>query len=217
MKKILTLIIGMAAGTVLVHAQGFMSFTAGASAITTNTATFNINGGESGGVGGVTYKTAGGYDYALLVSTTAITDGPTDPNWVIPEVQSSSAPVTAVNNTLTAGGETGPSAGQFQSNLPVGFYYAEVVGWSSNEGSSWTTVETELVNNSWTAPGYFGFVYSGTASLGTAASSPGDAVFPTAIPNGSLVLYAVPTPEPTTLALAGLGGLSMLFLRRRKS
>jgi len=29
-------------------------------------------------------------------------------------------------------------------------------------------------------------------------------------------LYLQPVPEPTTLALAGLGGLSMLFLRRRK-
>jgi len=30
-------------------------------------------------------------------------------------------------------------------------------------------------------------------------------------------LQVTPTPEPTTLALAGLGGLSMLFLRRRKA
>lgn len=33
-------------------------------------------------------------------------------------------------------------------------------------------------------------------------------------PNQNILL--TPVPEPTTLALAGLGGLSMLFLRRRK-
>jgi hypothetical protein len=31
----------------------------------------------------------------------------------------------------------------------------------------------------------------------------------------SFDLYAVQVPEPTTLSLAGLGGLSLLFLRRR--
>lgn len=44
-------------------------------------------------------------------------------------------------------------------------------------------------------------------------------------PNGQLALSAIgenqfgvaPVPEPATLALAGLGGLSMLFLRRRKA
>jgi hypothetical protein len=29
-------------------------------------------------------------------------------------------------------------------------------------------------------------------------------------------LYLVPVPEPTTLALAGLGGLSLLLFRRQR-
>jgi hypothetical protein len=36
-------------------------------------------------------------------------------------------------------------------------------------------------------------------------------------PNNLLLAVPGPVPEPTTIALAGLGGLSMLFLRRRKA
>jgi hypothetical protein len=53
----------------------------------------------------------------------------------------------------------------------------------------------------------------GTSSTGLAGSG--------GIPTvGGLTLNAIVpavTPEPTTLALAGLGGISMLFLRRRKA
>jgi len=33
-------------------------------------------------------------------------------------------------------------------------------------------------------------------------------------PNGEIVITAVPVPEPTTLALAGLSGLSLMLFRR---
>jgi hypothetical protein len=59
----------------------------------------------------------------------------------------------------------------------------------------------------------------GTATSGTTpGSTPYDMNngYPTSDQNILLVSPA-PTPEPTTLALSGLGGLSMLFLRRRKA
>jgi len=37
---------------------------------------------------------------------------------------------------------------------------------------------------------------------------------PDGSPNGEIIITAV--PEPTTLALVGLGGLSLLLFRRRK-
>jgi hypothetical protein len=35
-------------------------------------------------------------------------------------------------------------------------------------------------------------------------------------PNGEIIITAVPVPEPTTLALTGLSGLSLLLFRRQR-
>lgn len=51
-----------------------------------------------------------------------------------------------------------------------------------------------------------------TTTVGTTVGDP-NATTPETVTGFGVV----PTPEPTTLALAGLGGLSMLFLRRRKA
>jgi len=52
--------------------------------------------------------------------------------------------------------------------------------------------------------------------VGTSSSDANDAADEAAL--GGINAFGVaPVPEPTTLALAGLGGLSMLFLRRRKA
>ena len=51
----------------------------------------------------------------------------------------------------------------------------------------------------------------GATVFGTAASAQGLPIFSLLTP-----LYLVPVPEPTTLALAGLGGLSLLLFRRQR-
>lgn len=62
-----------------------------------------------------------------------------------------------------------------------------------------------------------GLVLNGEAGYLPGAPSPGQPTQMSSIwPSTQNVLLA-PVPEPTTLALAGLGGLSMLFLRRRKA
>jgi len=99
-----------------------------------------------------------------------------------------------------------------------------LVGWSANLGSSWSAVDTLLGSASTFAPNsYLGFSSSGYITTLATSVSPGSVVFATAAtaqgtPIDSLLtqLYSLPVPEPTTMALAGLGGLAMLLIRRRK-
>jgi hypothetical protein len=78
-----------------------------------------------------------------------------------------------------------------------------VIAWNASAGSSYTSA-TAL---GWSNPF--------TEEFGT---SPGDLdVGPLESSDAMNQFGVAPVPEPTTLALAGLGGLSMLFLRRRKA
>jgi len=103
------------------------------------------------------------------------------------------------NFAISEGDFTGTSAGTYQvgssstltSGTTVDVYYAVVALYSGKEGV---------------------LVLSPTVTGG--GSNP-PANMNSAWPNQNLLL--APVPEPTTLALAGLGGLSMLFLRRRKA
>ena len=91
-----------------------------------------------------------------------------------------------------------------------------IVGWTANIGSTWAVAEANL------ASGLFGqsavsFEAAGAASPGTPSvlwdGALGAQPYGTPIATG---LNMVPIPEPTTLALAGLGSLSLLLFRRRK-
>jgi len=112
--------------------------------------------------------------------------------------------------------------------------YYLVVGWSANEGTTWGAVSNELATGTWNvlgAGGWFGtttvaFNYAGGGS--NASPPPAVSVWAPASTTGlagsggltGLELdptHVTPTPEPTTLAVAGLGGLSLLLFRRRKS
>jgi hypothetical protein len=219
MKKIFT-IISLVAVTTLLHAQGYIDFTGSAAAISTNTGLFLINGSEVTGTSGRTATTAaapGAYDYALLYSATAITGNaaPTNTEWNLMAPQAGGTLIG--NNGVGVGTMTGNGgSGGVQVNVS-GTYFVELVGWSASLGSSWGTVLNELDSSTWTAPGYFG--YTDTPGSLTTGSTPGGAGDPTVFTgmfsNGSLTLYAVPVPEPATIALASLGGLSLLAFRRR--
>ena len=99
-----------------------------------------------------------------------------------------------------------------------------MVGWSANLGSTWSAAEAEIMNQEvWFAWGaYLGF--SATGYIAPVSYSPGAMLFgpPTAQgvpiynpPSNPMELYPI-FPEPSTLALAGLGGLVLLLFRRRK-
>jgi hypothetical protein len=96
--------------------------------------------------------------------------------------------------------------------------YYVVLGWTANEGS-WATVQNVLEGNaSWlttgTAGGLFGYSMVGYAVGGT-SPAPATILFGTATGLINAGWDLNPVPEPSVLALAGLGGLSLLLMRRR--
>jgi len=214
---------GLVAAATLAHAQGFI-ITQGASAgITTNTGTWGNTTVPNQGSGYTTIvsgKTpiSGGYDYALLFSTTSISDGPTDAGWT-QVTQNGGAALNLANYPALAGGITGAgSSGGVAVNMAAGTtYFVQLVGWSASLGSTWSQVESQLASGTWSTQGYFGQTTVSSMTPFVTAGTGDPTIFPGTWTAGSLTLFSVPVPEPTTLALAGLGGLSMLFLRRRKS
>jgi hypothetical protein len=125
------------------------------------------------------------------------------------------------------GAPTGPS----YSTGPIDYY--TIVGWSVNEGTSWLSISNSVATGNWASPLTDAWFGESIVAYNAAGGGP-DAVAVvnvwgtqditgiagSGINTGNPELTLGPTiivPEPTTLALAGLSGLSMLFLRRRKS
>jgi len=223
MKKILT-IIGVAAVTTMVHAQGYVDFEGTSAAIVTNTGAFLINGGEVNGTTGKTFSPTVGaiYDYILLYSATAITgsSAPTNAEWTLASVQGGGSLMGT--NYLSPGSMSGNGAGSgvilagMASGTP---YSVELVGWSAALGS-WSTVLADMTSGDWAANGYVGYTSVGTLTPGSTPGGAGDpTIFSSTFANGSMDLYAVSAvvvPEPATMALTGLGALGLLLFRRRK-
>jgi hypothetical protein len=239
MKKLTLTAMALIAGATFVHAQGFLQLTSGTSfGITTNTGTLgNPTAPDSPYatiVSGLTLKSSTAskaFDYAFLFIPTGIGTsgdlslaGLTDGNWEQLSVYNSAtgeAGAALVGTNSASLGNFGAQGGA-NSVAAIGAandafnngesYSIALVGWSANEGTSWSGVSTELSSGNWSALGNFGADFG---SVDPTTGAPGS--LPSGIwGNSTLVLYTVPVPEPTTLALAGLGGLSMLFLRRRK-
>jgi PEP-CTERM motif len=144
----------------------------------------------------------GAYSYSA-----AWNDITTDPNFTITQSNGVQAVASGVKNGgyNFNGGVIFPA-----SNLAASTTYSMfVIGWNTGGGVN-TTVAEALAANSpvgWSQVFQYTSVVAPPTGSETAGAGAGN----------KFGIGYVPVPEPTTLALAGLGGISMLFLRRRKA
>ncbi len=223
MKKILTLAAAVAVSSIASYGQGTIAIYNAATAqyaISTNGASIGAGTGALAG--------ANNYYFALLMTTyggAVPGNSPTSAAWTF-----SGAYAT---NYLNSGGirAAGAAAGFAQAGWPLadGAYtlstpeYYMLVGWSANLGTTWAQVSAQASSGVWNAPGYFGYSPVSFQVGGNPAQSL-NAVNLLGNPSGingaglstGFQLMATPVPEPTTLALAGLSGASLLLFRRRK-
>ncbi len=199
--------------TGLANAQGLIKIYNAATFYTIST-----NGGPTGPSIGRTPNGAGGinlYYYTLLVGTSSTS--------LTPETWGSGQTLTATNYTIVAGGIIGPggSSGFAADNWAYGTsQYVQLVGWSANLGSIWSHVDNEFTTGIFD-PAVIndGGFYYGHSNIGLVTSSASGTLPPPTIFSAGGIssgwdLYYV--PEPSTITLSALGGLSLLFFRRRK-
>jgi hypothetical protein len=93
-----------------------------------------------------------------------------------------------------------------------------VLGWSANEGT-WANVSAALLGGSWLTTGGNGGLFGNSIvgyALGGTSPAPADILFGSSPGLINVGWQLTPVPEPSTIALAGLGALGMLMFRRRK-
>jgi hypothetical protein len=222
MKKIL-LTIAMAATSTLLFAQGSIVFE--------NTGSANGNYVTNVGLGTVSLTPTGtaapsAYYYTLLVAaygSGAPADNPTAPAWsqaIIANPGTAQGQLLLGHNYLTAGSFAAQLAANYTTisgSTASADEYVLFVGWSSNEGNTWQAVYNQLTGSGLASGGFFGYSPVGTALLGP-TGGPGVSMFASGsgITGGITLMSTTTIPEPSTLALAGLGSLSLLLFRRRK-
>jgi len=240
MKKLVT-ILSLVVTSTLLYGQGSVVFNSNNLGVLTNTiavSVFNPGGTPVGNAASGKTAAFSSFNYALFVQTyTGTTPGSTNPltsGWTL--ATSSGQPFQgtngpsglAVSGILGLGSAAGagidglaqPTAGSYTD---AGRDYFMIAGWSSNLGTTWSAVSSLLQSGFSTisSPGFFGVSTIGvTYGAGAFSLSP-NSLFVVSqqvtTPVGAFTLYQVtPVPEPTTMALAGLGGLSLLLFRRRK-
>jgi hypothetical protein len=194
-----------------------------------------LGAGAGGGNSGFTGTAATGFYYELLYSATftgSQLSGGSAPSNSFANLFGGTWQDTGLSatNTTSSFGRGVPIAGNTGATVPWANGITNniiIVGWSANLGTSWLVVSNELANWTSTYEGTFvgnsffgvtaaGFINPGSSNpgvavTGTSAGSQGLPVNSPATP-----LYLLPVPEPSTMALAGLSGLSLLLFRRRK-
>lgn len=227
MKKAILTIAVAAVAALSTYAQGLVIFN---NTSTTRLSTNSVSGGAASG-----YASAAGgqnYYYALFYSTSSST--------VNGSAASVTAPASGVGTWVTSDSSwtantvlgTNSTSGRFASSSPNADGSTTVQGlaagttanfvvlaWSSNIGTSlaafeaWLTAPQEVAGQTY----YIGESAVGSQTAGNGGSIPNPTLFGTVSPGiPSFTMGVVTVPEPGTLALAALGGASLLLFRRKK-
>jgi hypothetical protein len=213
MKKTILSLGLVVAGAAAVNAQGLVEMYSVSPSFAVST-----NGVTVGKLAQSSVTADGKYYFALLVdSTTPTSSNPTTGGWTL---ATSGGAAFLGTNYVAAGSLAGlgNNKGAAVDGWAAGTSeYVELVGWSASLGTSYAQVAAEALTGLWASTGYYGVSSFGSVASGGIGSpaSPANSIFGgTGIPSG-FDLNAV--PEPTTIALAGLGGLSLLAFRRKKA
>lgn len=223
MKKLI--LIAVATSLVSLHSfgQGQVVFanTSTTKIFTNSAASTTVTAGQGAAISG-----AGAYTFALLaynVGNNAGTTVTATDNSLTPWSDSSWTLIGYAQNTgssgrifeINDGGNnylTAPTSAAFG----VGLYSTMVVvGWNTAVGGSTLATFAQALSSQ--ATGLFsGISGEGSILWGNGTQPPNTTVFGAAAGNISAFTMGLPTPEPGTIALAGLGMASLLALRRKK-
>ena len=229
MKKTLVTIALSSIVAASTYAQGLVVFN------NTSTTKISTNSVAGGAATGTTVATAGAFYYALFFSATATTVNGSA-SAVAPTATAIGTYVTSDGNWTANGilGSSSASTGRFASTSPNGDGSTTVtglaagatgnfvvLGWSANIGTTLSDLTAWLAAPTFQAGQtyYVGESIVGTQTAGNGGSIPNPGLFGTVSPGISgftLGAVAAPIPEPGTMALAALGGASLLLFRRKK-
>jgi len=245
MKKLVLTTVCALAVTGAAFAQGTLTWSSFSSstAYQTNSTVYSpyFGGGTtgSGAVGNTSGGTGTGNYYYELLYLGGFTGSQVSVPGTLSGLLSWSDTLLSATNVVAPSGRIAPIAGNNAAAPANGTWGAGgigvgvtnsiiLVGWSANLGTTWFAVSNVLANWATLSGTIVGNAYFGVSATGYLVGNtgnPGATVFgPSASGNGLPIntlagqLDLLPVPEPATLALAGLGGLSlMLFRRQRKS
>ena len=227
MKKLITTITALAIVSVSAYAQGYVNF-ANSSAAASKISTNSVPGGSATGL---TTATAGSFYYALFYSSSATTVNGSalgvtpsasatgsyvwnDSNWAFAGCYATNATTVGRVSGNTSANGTGAVVTGVAGGASA---YFVVVGWSANLGSTLAAMEASLASGTWNGTAWVG--ESAVSTLlqigdGSSVSNPTLIAASGAVPG--FTMGVVPVPEPGTIALACLGGASLLLFRRKK-
>jgi len=213
MKKIFTIGALVAVGAMASHAQGLITISQTSAVIKTNT-TANVTGNVSG-TSAYTFEALYSSNLSLNSTNNQVLNPANLSLWT-------DTGVSGVNGTgLNAGKLTSAaSAAATGWTVPGAVYDNQrsviIVGFSSTYGT-WANVVAAINGSGLTPGGFFGATSIGLSFAGGGAGSlPAQNLWAGITPTSLVLQQVVPTPEPTTMALAALGSAAMLLIRRRK-